>query len=71
MNLNNKTLIAEINGEEYEAFLSDDGKHVVLYSKESAEDDAEFMGRLEVDGNDIVEFFPMTNRRVVIGKIKV
>ena len=65
----NRIVIAEIQGNEFSAFIEEDGKHATIYD-ETVDDDPVFMGRLELDGDNLIEIYPMTNRRVVVGKIK-
>lgn len=62
---------ALIDGQEFNAEISLDGKFASLFSVENdSYEEAEFMGRFEIKGTKLIEVFPMTKRRKVIGKLK-
>lgn len=57
----------EIEGSIFTGFI-EEGNFISVYDVLS-EDDAYFVGRFTVEGNDLVEIFPMSNTKRVIGKI--
>jgi len=61
--------LAVIEGVEYKALLSDDGKLASIYNVIS-DDDLDFLGRFAVKGNELVEVYPMTNEQKVVGTLK-
>ena len=61
--------LAEIEGVEYKALLSADGKLASIYNIIS-DDDLDFLGRFAVKGNELIEVYPMTNEQKVIGILK-
>ena len=65
--MNNEVLV-EINGEKYSGLISSDRKFISIYNVVSV-DDLDFLGKFILDGNNLIEIFPMSQRIVVVGKI--
>jgi hypothetical protein len=61
--------LAIIEGVEYKALLSADGKLASIYNIVSS-DDLDFLGQFAVKGNELIEVYPMTNEQKVVGKLK-
>lgn len=61
--------MAIIEGVEYKALLSADGKLASIYNIVSS-DDLDFLGQFAVKGNELIEVYPMTNEQKVVGKLK-
>lgn len=58
----------EIDGEEYVAIVDENGAYIHVYNFISAED-FDMLGRFILEEDKLIEYYPMSDRRVIIGKI--
>lgn len=59
----------QIGNTTYRGMLSDDSKFITLFES-SEDDDIEILGRFELDDEgNLIEFFPMSDRKQIIGKL--
>lgn len=58
----------EIDGEVYVAIVDANGAYIHVYNFISA-DDFDMIGRFILEEDKLIEYFPMSDRRIVIGKI--
>jgi hypothetical protein len=63
-----KDVIVEIQGFKYKGLLDVAEQMVSIFNVVDV-DDVDFLGRFWVEGANLIEFFPMTNRKVMAGKI--
>jgi hypothetical protein len=61
--------LALIDGVEYKALVSADGKLASIYNVIS-DDDLDFLGRYALKGNELIEVYPMSRETKVIGVLK-
>ena len=69
MTMTNLEKTVQIGSVTYRGMLSDDSKSITIFES-SSDDDIEIIGRYEIDSEgNLIEFFPLTERKQIIGKI--
>lgn len=58
----------EIDGQFYVAIVAENGAYIHVYNFISAED-FDMLGRFILEEDKLIEYYPMTDRKVVIGRI--
>lgn len=66
--MSNMEKTVQIGTETYRGMLSDDSKFITIFDS-SSDDDIEILGRFEIVENQLIEFFPLTGRKQVVGHI--
>ncbi|MDD4976344.1 MAG: hypothetical protein PHY93_18440 [Bacteriovorax sp.] len=60
----------EINGHVYKAIINEDGSTASVYDVYSDED-ADFLGEFEIEDDKLIQRYPMSDRKEVIGKLQI
>ncbi len=63
-----KEVLVDIHGFKYQGIVSEDGTMISVLNVVDL-DDVDFLGRFILDGIKLVECYPMSDRKVVIGEI--